>query len=81
MKEKASWNREARSDDLLFQLVKFRGGENASKGISNPSQSFLIVTVPGFRLFPLRMLLIVACGTADRLLSPLGVMPRSLHIS
>ena len=50
--------------------------KNSPKVISNPSQSFLIVTVPGFLLSPLRMLFIVACGTADRLLRPFGVMPQ-----
>ena len=45
------------------------------------TQHFLMVTVPGFLLSPLRMLLIVACGTADILLNPFGVIPRSLHSS
>lgn len=30
--------------------------------IPNPSHSFFIVTIPGFRLSPLRMLLAVGCG-------------------
>lgn len=53
--------------------------KNSPNVISNPSQIFLIVTVPGFLLSPFRMLLIVACGTAEMLLIPFGVSPRSLQ--
>jgi len=51
------------------------------KVISKPSQSFLIVTAPGLLLSPFRILLMVDCGTAEMLLSPFGVMSRSLHNS
>jgi len=50
--------------------------KNSPRVISKPSQSFLIVTVPGFLLSPFRMLLIVACGTAEVVASPFGVIPR-----
>lgn len=53
--------------------------KNAPSEISKPSHNFLMVTVPGFLLSPLRMLLTVACGTAARLLRPLGVILFSLH--
>ena len=53
--------------------------KNSPNVISNPSHSFLIVTVPGFWLSPFKMLLMVACGTADILLRAFGVIPRSLH--
>ena len=55
--------------------------KNSPNVISKPSHSFLMVTVPGFWLSPFKMLFIVACGTAEILLSPLGVIPRSLHSS
>ena len=55
--------------------------KNSPSVISKPSHSFLMVTVPGFWLSPLRILLMVAWGTAEILLRPLGVMPRSLHNS
>ena len=55
--------------------------KNSPSVISKPSHNFLIVTVPGFWLSPLRILLMVACGTAEILLRPLGVMPRFLHSS
>ena len=53
--------------------------KNSPSVISNPSHSFLIVTVPGFWLSPFRMLLIVAWETAEIVQSLLGVIPRSLH--
>jgi len=34
--------------------------KNSDNDISNPSHSFLMVTIPGFWLSPFRMLLIVA---------------------
>ena len=53
--------------------------KNSPRVISRPSQSFLIVTTPGFLLSSLRMLLMVACGTADKLANPFGVIFRAAH--
>lgn len=51
------------SNDLLFRLVKFRHRQKLAQSDFNP----------GAQLF------IVACGTAEMLLKPFGVMPHSLH--
>ncbi len=48
------------SFDFLFQHIEFRCGEELTEVISRPSQSFLIVTTPGFLLSSLRILLMVA---------------------
>ena len=52
------------SFDFLFQHIEFRCGEELTEGdlktITRPSQSFLIVTTPGFLLSSLRILLMVA---------------------
>ena len=53
--------------------------KNSPNVISKPSHNFLIVTVPGFLLSPFSMLFIVAWGTAEILLIPFAVMPRSLQ--
>ena len=48
------------SFDFLFQHIEFRCGEELTEGDLKPSQSFLIVTTPGFLLSSLRILLMVA---------------------
>ena len=53
--------------------------KNSPSVISKPSHNFLIVTAPGFLLSPFRMLLIVACGTAEVVANPFGVSPFCLH--
>lgn len=53
--------------------------KNSPRVISKPSQSFLSVTAPGFLLSPFRMLLMVAWGTAEMVLSLLGVIPCFSH--
>lgn len=45
--------------------------KNSNREIPSPSQRSLIVTIPGFLLSPLMMLLSVDGGTADRFASAL----------
>ena len=55
--------------------------KNWQSVISNPSQIFLIVIVPGFELSPFKMLLIVDWGTAETYARWFGVQFLSLHNS
>ena len=55
--------------------------KNSPKVISSPSHNFLIVTAPGLLLSPFKILFIVDWDTAEILLNPLGVIPRSLQSS